>query len=300
MSASPEFPKLPKGWSEFTETLQTSPGPVFYREYLKGPVPVENQTRRFLFVVHGFGEQSDRFEHFPFYLSSELDGIGLIDLPGHGKSSGQRGHIQDFELCTQAALAGFANFQRRRADPKAQFHWMGASMGGLVTLRTLLTHSDLNLKSVIVNEAQIDLALKVPVVKEKLAEIMESIWGNLSMGNELQGIQLTKIKSVQDEYFRNPLNHTRITPRTFCNMKREMLGLRQNSRPMNYSFLMMTPLEDKIVSWKAQFKFFENLKLSRPTDRKSLQSFPDFNHELFNESGKELCFNALSSWLNSF
>ena len=298
MSASPEFPKLPKGWSEFTETLTTPAGQTFYREYIKDLS--HPHTGRYLFVVHGFGEQSDRFEHFPFYLNSELDGIGLIDLPGHGQSSGQRGHIPDFELCTQAALAGFANLQKRHSDPKAQFHWMGASMGGLVTLRTLLNQPTLSLKSVIVNEAQIDLALKVPVFKEKLAEIMESLWGHLSMSNELQGIQLTKIKSVQEEYFKNHLNHTRVTPRTFCNMKREMRALRENTKPMAYSFLMLTPLDDKIVSWKAQFNFFEKLKLSRATDRKNLQSFPDFNHELFNEVGKELGFNALSDWLSSF
>ena len=190
MSASPLFPGLSADWSEFTHTLTTQHGPIFYREYLRKPEAKKTHHKRILYIIHGFGEQSDRFQHFPFYLHTCLDAIGFIDLPGHGQSPGQRGYISDYQICSDVALEGFAFFQSRY--PQAEAHWQGSSMGALVSLRTLLQKKDLRLKSVVVNEAQIDLALQVPVIKDKMAHVLENIWGSLPMENGLKGPDLPK------------------------------------------------------------------------------------------------------------
>jgi lysophospholipase len=296
MSASPQFPKLPESWEEYTEILGTEFGPVLFREYHRKSAPLHHRA---LFVVHGFGEQSDRFEHFPFYLHTSIDAIGFVDLLGHGRSHGKRGHIESFDHLSKVVLQGFSHFENRMRtqSAKMEFHWLGTSMGGLTTLRTLLRHPELPLKSVITAEAQVGLALQVAWIKDKAAGILESIWGSLSMANGLKGQELSKDVEVQKEYFKNPLNHTRVTPKTFCNMKREMHDLQTNTREFGYSLYMMVPLDDKIVSWKAQQDFFQNLKLANHTLRKKFSSFPNKEHELFNEVDKELSFNALEEWI---
>ena len=174
MSASPQFPGLPPGWVEETSYLANET--IFYRQFRR-----TDSTRRGrgLFIVHGFGEQSDRFLHFPHYLHTSVDIIGLLDLPGHGKSTGQRGHIDSFSKYSEASLIAFRHFeaQGRSYLGDLQLHLMGASMGGLVSLRTLLREPNLKLKSCIVAEAMLDIAVKVPWLKEKFGLWIAPIWG---------------------------------------------------------------------------------------------------------------------------
>ena len=83
-------------------------------------------------------------------------------------------------------------------------------------------------------------------------------------------------------------------------MKRAMHRLQINSDAINYPFLMMVPLSDRIVSWKAQMDFFANLKMKNPGHAKKILTFTNTEHELFNEIGKERAFVALEDWLSSF
>jgi len=300
MSASPDFPRLPVGWIEHTETLPGASigNAIFYREFSRAGASLH---KRGLFIVHGFGEQSDRFLHFPHYLHTCVDTIGLIDLPGHGHSPGGRGHIDSFETYSEAALAGFAHFQKRSLTSGVQsWHWMGASMGGLVTLRTLFERPNLSLKSVIVTEAQLGIAVQVPALKEFAAGLLHKIYGSLSMHNEIDAALLSHDASVQKEYLTNPLNHSRITPATYFSMKTEMQGLQDRlakKQEFPYPLYMLVPLQDQIVSWSRQLEFFSQVQIHK-NGLKKLSTFPHAFHELFNETDKSRPFVALEHWLS--
>lgn len=85
-----------------------------------------------LYIVHGQAEQSDRYEHFPFFLNGIVDAIACIDLPGHGKSKGIRGHIENFDQYSEAALAGFrfSEAWMKKQTGTCQAHWLGHSLAG--------------------------------------------------------------------------------------------------------------------------------------------------------------------------
>jgi lysophospholipase len=295
MAASPFFPKLPSGWtSEFLNTHNDQISlRIFRSSNLKGG--------RFLYLLHGQAEQSDRYEHFPFYLNGQVDAIICADLPGHGKSQGIRGHIENFDEYEKAAIAGFEaglEWMKKQSGGQAQGHWFGHSMGGLITLRTLLKHPSLPLKSVTVSAPLLDLALAVPKLKRFFGELVEPFLGSLKLSNELNGDLISHDPEVAKAYNENPLNHNYVTPRFFVNMMKEMPLVRNNPGPFAYNLLMVIPLADQIVSWKAGFHFFENLKMVEGK-KKAITSFPNFYHEAFNEIGKERAFNALADWIQN-
>lgn len=292
MTASPHFPKIPATWFEDSHFIQNDQ--IHLRVYQSKNL----SWGRWLYLVHGQGEQSDRYEHFPFYLNGVVDAIVCIDLPGHGKSKGIRGHIENFDQYTEAVLTGF-RFAQDWMKTKAQrceAHWFGHSLGGLITLRTLLKENHLDLASVTTSAPLLDLAMPVPVVKKFFAELVEPFLGSVKLGNELDGSLVSRDAEVGKSYGENPLNHNFVTPRFFVNLIKEMSLLRSQTGPFAYNYLMLVPLADKIVNWKASYQFFADLKMKEGF-KKELTSFPHFYHESFNEIEKGLAFNAFADWL---
>lgn len=292
MAASPQFPKLPTDWSEESHFLN---GDELHLRIYKN----KNLSRgRLLYLIHGQAEQSDRYEHFPHYLNGIVDAIACIDLPGHGKSKGIRGHIENFDEYTQAALTGFrfAEAWMKKESEKSVCHWFGHSMGGLITIRALLAEPQLNLKSVTTSAPLLGLSLPVPPVKKFFAELTEPLLGRVKLGNELDGSLISHDPEVAKAYDQNPLNHNYVTPRFFVHLMKEMPKAQGNRGPFHYNFMMLIPLGDLIVSWKAAWNFYQNLEMKEGF-KKELTTFPQFYHESFNEIGKERAFNALSDWL---
>ena len=292
MAASIHFPKLPNNWNESFLTCRE--GQVSIRLYKSSDL----KKGRLLFVVHGQGEQSDRYEHFPHYLNGLVDAVACVDLPGHGKSSGQRGHIENFDQYQEAVLAAFqtATAWMKEQSGQCETHWFGHSMGGLISLRCLLKETGLPLASVSVSAPLLDVAFPIPKLKRFFGELVEPILGSLKLSNELDSSTISHDLSVQKAYTENPLNHNFISPRFFVNLMKEMKSVRENTGPFHYPLLMLIAGDDKIVSAPAAFEFFKNLKMA-DGKTKSLTSFPGFYHESFNEIAKERGFTALSEWL---
>ncbi len=295
MSASPLFPKLPSDWTEETGFLPNYPSQIFFR-FLKKNSP---RTGRVLFVTHGIGEQSDRFMHYPHYLHTCFDAIGLIDLPGHGKSSGLRGHVENFDQFSDACVTGFKYFSSKMADAfgnPQEMHWLGCSMGGLIVARTMVKFPHLPLASVSLAEPQFGIAVKVPWLKEFFGTLLEPLIGKIPLKNEINLNSLSHDPSVIKTYAGNPLNHSFVSPRTYVNMKKEMSEMLNLSSEFPYNLFMIVPLGDQVVDWKASYQFYDHVKMKTGTV-KSLTSFPNWYHEVFNEVEKDRAFLALEDWV---
>jgi alpha-beta hydrolase superfamily lysophospholipase len=292
MAASPFFPKLPLSWSEDSLTIQD--GSLSLRIWKSGDL----SKGRFLYLIHGQGEQSGRYEHFPHYLNGVVDAVIAIDMPGHGKSAGIRGHIENFDQYSDAALAGFhaAMEWMKKSASQVHAHWFGHSMGGLITLRTLLKEQGLPLKTVTASAPLLDLALPVPKLKKFFGELVEPVLGSLKLSNELDGSLISHDPEVGKAYDTDPLNHNYVTPRFFVNLTKEMPLVRENTGPFAYNLMVIVPLADQIVSWKAAYHFYANLKMAEGK-KKTLTSFPNYYHESFNDLGKERAFTALAHWI---
>lgn len=292
MAASPYFPGLPADWTE--EIVAVENGKMAMRVWSR---PYAS-TGRGLFLVHGFGEQSSRYLHFPHYFGTCVDVIAALDLPGHGLSKGQRGHCDRFEDIETAAVQGFAAFRswlaKRNWD--ASLHWMGHSFGGLITLAMMGRNLDLPLRSVIVSAPLLGLALKVPRVKKIFGELIAPVLPRLPLKNEIDASKLSRDPSVGDMYSEEKLNHSQVTPRMFLEMNRAMDKIVRWPGPLPYSSLLILPLNDEVVQASLTFRLWREWLVTQGK-RKELSTWPGASHEAFNDWDKARVFNAIESWI---
>jgi alpha-beta hydrolase superfamily lysophospholipase len=84
-----------------------------------------------MIIVHGMGEHSGRYVEFMQNLFSCDYSAFALDLIGHGKSSGNRGDINQF-IEYVAQIKHFVSFIRERF-PSMKIGLFGHSLGGLVS-----------------------------------------------------------------------------------------------------------------------------------------------------------------------
>lgn len=277
---------LSSGWIEKVEKVDG----IFFRTWSRSPV---SEKTRALFVIHGLGEQSDRYTHFTRFLPKEFSLIIAMDLPGHGMSEGPRGHIEKFSDYTEAAVKIFKQVQSQQ--PNIEWHWLGHSLGGLVTLVALSTHTELTLKSCVLSAPYLGVSMPVPLLKKMFAQLINPILGHFPVANEIDATLLTHDKEEIQKYLSNPLNHNLVTPRFFIESTRTCKNMNSLDLTLNYNVAFVVPIEEKIVSNDATFSFFKKLKMAHGK-KKVLYTFPGFYHESFQELGKERAFNAIAEF----
>lgn len=291
MSASALFPKPSADWSA---------------QVLAGTTPVriwhnsKTTTNKALFIVHGWGEQSDRYEHFTHYLNGVVDWICAVDLPGHGLTPGIRGHFDHFDLVTVQAVRGFELFQhhmKSHGASEVQIHWLGHSFGGLTTLKVMKSLAPKAVKSFIVSAPLLGFKLPIPKLKVFFGKLITPILPRFPLSQELDGSTLSRDPSVGIAYKQNPLNHSQITPKAFEQMTLAMSEMSDWKGPLPAPTIFFVPLADQIVDPQKTLTLTQNLKQHQSPATKSL-FLPGMSHESFNDLEKNLVFNALATWLN--
>ena len=51
-----------------------------------------------MLIVHGFGEHSGRYEEMATWFARKGFAVFALDLQGHGRTPGRRGHVANFEF----------------------------------------------------------------------------------------------------------------------------------------------------------------------------------------------------------
>ena len=81
-----------------------------------------------LVIVHGLGEHAGRYKNLAGVFNGAGYDVVSADLPGHGKTSGPRGHIRRFEDF-------YSVVDEMIHASQHPVYLMGHSLGGLIALR---------------------------------------------------------------------------------------------------------------------------------------------------------------------
>ncbi|HAR42360.1 MAG TPA: hypothetical protein DCS07_06970 [Bdellovibrionales bacterium] len=304
------FPALPPGWFSEWETFEGVVSPNIQGaadRKAPGLFSVVHQaetwrTGRVLVIIHGLFEHGGRYLHFPHYLQDTVDAVCCLDLRGHGRSEGLRGHVEEFDFLTDDVLLYLQRLEKTlpKNSPRLEFHLFGHSLGGLITLRALTRDRNLPLRSVSVSAPLLRIAVEVPFAKRLAAGILSRFWGNLHLLSELDPRHLSHDQEVADAYSADRLVHQKLTPRFFSELQRAMSETQRAASlaklsKVSTAIQVLAPLGDQIVDVRTVQKFYRDLRVSD----KELKTYPDFFHEAFNEIGKEKVFEDLCTWIIS-
>lgn len=259
---------------------------LFYRGRVAGV------SRGRLLAVHGLGDHSGRFGR----LAEAVHRSGLdfyaLDLRGHGRSQGRRGHAMSFDRLLQDV----ERFRRRaRADGAVgPTFLLGHSLGGLVVGRYVQEFGFPDLAGAVLAAPFLELQLEPPPWKLRLGDLTDRIVPVLTLGN---GIRLEdRFRGPEEcELWENdPLVHDRISTRLWGEMRRNSDLFRARAGQMQTPFLVLVPGDDRIV--RAATTRDSAAGFGGPTQ---VHEYADACHSLFQDPSTDAVLRDTMTWLES-
>ncbi|MFQ5611224.1 MAG: alpha/beta hydrolase [Anaerolineae bacterium] len=246
--------------------------------------------RAALAVVHGLGEHSGRYERLGQHFSRRLFSVFAVDLRGHGRSAGKRGHINQFSDYHHdvQVLIDFAH----QETPDVPIFLLGHSLGGLITLHYALHHPD-GLASVITSGAALRETIHPPFWKVMLGKMMSALYPDFSLQTGLKVSALCHDQAVIDAYVADPLVHDRVTARFYREYLLAAAWTLEEAVTLSLPALLLHGERDALTDPAGSHDFYERIGLE---DKRYL-AYPGLYHEIFNEPSYEEIFNDIEAWL---
>jgi alpha-beta hydrolase superfamily lysophospholipase len=242
-------------------------------------------------LVHGLGEHSSRYAH----VAQVLTGAGLVlstfDLRGHGKSPGQRGHVQSYEACLEDAQCLLDEAARR--FPGKPIFLYGQSLGGNLVLNFALRRKS-RLAGVIATAPLLRLAFEPPRVRVFLAKVMSRIWPAFSNVCGCEAAALSRDPLVVQSYVDDPLAHDLISAGLFVEMTQAGLWALEHAAQLRLPALIMHGSADRLTSADASRQFAE-----RAGHCCTLKIWDGAYHELHNEPERDAVLACMLAWLRT-
>lgn len=251
----------------------------------------EGETKAVVLLVHGLNEHCRRYENLAKVLNQNHYALYAIDLPGHGRSPGIRGHIDKFHDFEDSVLHLYN--QIKRTHPSLPIFLLGHSMGGLIASHLLLNHQKL-FKGAVLSAAALQSPKQPSSLEIKIISAISAIFPSLKMIK--LGINgLSKDQQVIEQYLSDPLiNKGRLSARLMVELFNTMQVTMDGASDINLPVLIMHGSVDPVTHPDGSKKFSSLITSTSNT----LKIYEGLFHEIFNEPEAQNVFNDVIQWLN--
>jgi alpha-beta hydrolase superfamily lysophospholipase len=300
------FERTNAGRSLLSTEIQRSEGHFLSRQtelFYQSWTPMERgvpSARATLVLTHGMGEHSESYVKSADAIARLGWNVIAWDLRGHGRSAGKRGHVDHFTDFTSDYSQLLLHLQKNN-QLSLPFAFIGHSMGGLIVLKYLIDEAkdgasdDPKPRACVLSSPLLDVAIKVPLVKEFAAKVLNQVWPSLTLFNEIRGTDLTRDPEWLPTYEKDPLRHDKISPALYEGMVETMKDVTLNADQVQLPICVLASGTDKIVSLPATKVMFERLG----SPNKKMIIYQDSYHEIFNDLERDKVFQDLNAFLSS-
>ena len=232
-------------------------------------------------LIHGIGEHAGRFARVSDYFNKEGIAVVSMDLRGHGRTEGKRGHCAPREdvLKDIDALIEYA----QKLYPGVPLVMYGHSMGGNITLdyRARGGHNDIPC-GYIISAPWIRLVRPVTGVLFRTVELLSRLMPQMTISQEFPEEQLGNVEYVRP-YKDDPMVQSKVS--MLCAYQGFTIGTalekgtnEDNGRAKNTPCLLMHGTDDKICDIEGSRCF---AKLQNP-EYFTMIEWPGYYHEIHN------------------
>jgi alpha-beta hydrolase superfamily lysophospholipase len=250
----------------------------------------QKDEKKVILLVHGLGEHCVRYDHWAKQFNKKGYTFLSLDLHGHGKSEGKRGHVKSLDVLLDDIDILYDKSEELFPGYKKILY--GHSMGGALAINHLLIRNR-KIDAVIITSPWLKLFKEPPFVVIKLTAFLKKLFPSLAISNQLKPEQISHDPAIIKDYGTDPLNHDRISLNMFHEIYQAGYYALQNAEKIKTPFLIMHGTADTITSPKASEEYARNSK-----GNASLKLWPDQYHELQNEFIKEEVNSYIISWLD--
>ena len=122
--------------------------------------PADGPSRGCVALMHGYGEHSARYDHVAAALCRVGYGVMALDARGHGRSTGKRGHVDNYD----DYVLDYDLLRMHAADrwPNVPLFCFGHSNGGQIVLRYALRDPD-GIAGFVISSPMCGLSMEVPL-----------------------------------------------------------------------------------------------------------------------------------------
>jgi alpha-beta hydrolase superfamily lysophospholipase len=253
----------------------------------------EKKSGSALFIIHGLGEHSGRYERFVSAISDLNLSVYAVDLRGHGASEGSRVFVQTFEHFSADLIALRQEIERRRGKKYIKCVLLGHSMGGLIAADVVLREQARWCALVLLSPF-----FAVPLAQRPLVWICSlldliaprHIWHNPVAVNLLTHDQEEQVIYSQDDI---------VEKRVSVHLAQQMFqtGRKIFSRAPDIMIplLVLAAGDDQIASTRRTIAFFKRVS----SKAKQIKVYDGAYHELLHERNKKSFFDAIRNYLTS-
>lgn len=260
-------------------------------QVLKGLIhsPGEN-IRAVIVLVHGLGEHIQRYEYWSGLFRKERIAFTGVDLPGHGRSEGKRGHIKSYKLLDE--MIGILLDSCRKTFPGVPVYIYGHSLGGGIVLNYLVKNNP-RIRGAIVTSPWLKLSFEPSKSKLILASAMKYIMPGLVQPSGLNVSHISHDPKVIEKYKNDPLVHDRISVSLFDGAVNAAKFSLSNAAELKVPTLLFHGSDDQITSPAGSREF------AGKSDKVKLKIWEGGYHELHNETFKDDVFRYILDWINN-
>jgi len=277
--------------------VQSTDGTLIFGESFRAP-----RARGALLVVHGLGEHSGRYDELVEHaLALRLD-VHVMDLRGHGRSKGTRGHFTSLSE-HHADLDAWINHLVTTGEltDKIPAVLLGHSLGGLIALtyaaKYVAQPPGPPISGLILSNPALGLRWSPKLLLEShLARKVPGFLSSIQVPNGIDPQSLTHDKAEIDRYLEDPLVHRWITPAAFNAIEKAIAGLPKLYVHLGMPTLFLLSGKDQVLDMSAAQTFADKLAVAHP-GKVEVKLFHSFFHEPFHELKKERAFLELKKWM---
>ncbi|MBI4649294.1 MAG: lysophospholipase [Bacteroidia bacterium] len=251
----------------------------------------ENGIKGVINIVHGLGEHSGRYQNWASLFVEKGYAVLAIDLRGHGKSEGRRGHSFSLDYLIQDIIV--LQQQSEFLFPMLPKILYGQSLGGNLVLYYVLQKTPL-LYGIIISSPWLRLAYDIKRNKTIIAKLFNTLLPVYRFSTNLDIENLCHDKEIISAYKNDTLVHDKISARMFIDVTRAGLWAIENAGLIYLPLLLMHGSCDKITSHLASIEFAGKSK-----NFTTLKIWEGLYHELHNEDQRTEVFQTIINWLST-
>jgi acylglycerol lipase len=240
-------------------------------------------------VVHGLGEHAGRYERFAKGMAKHGMGTFAVDLRGHGRSPGQRGHVDSWSQWTDDVSAFVKHVG---AIAGGEVVPLGHSFGGAAILGTVLAGKLPNSRRFIVSSPALKVKVAVPAWKIKLGTVASRVMPRLTLDNEVDPKLLSRIPEVVDAYRTDLLVHSKISSRLYTEWLATTRHVLDHAGEIKIPFLILAGTDDGLIDPDGSRELH-----ARASSMSELRLLEGRYHEPFNDRDNEEVFTLITNWL---
>ena len=258
---------------------------LFFRHY-----SANVQAKAVVALVHGYGEHSGRYSAWAERFTNRGVAFCSIDLPGHGLSSGKRGHFKSYDL----VLKDIDVFLTKVNDiyPSIPIILYGHSMGGNIVINYALRRRRC-FNMLIVTSPWLLLTTPIPSYLLKVVSLMSRLLPQFTVKSPLNAADLSGIPQVGKDYISDPLNHNRVSMRLLCQVIEHGKSVIGQVYKITVPVFLAHGTDDNITSYKASVEFVRNT-----SEFITLQLWEGMRHELHNDICQDKHFETIMQWID--